>query len=86
MKRSTKDTVSGKLHEVRGSVKQKLGRAVNDRRLGKPKASLRRFLGRSKRRSAKWRKSSGNDRCSSASTGRRQTGPVDARMRREGSY
>ena len=30
MKRSTKDTVSGKLHEVRGSVKQKLGRAAND--------------------------------------------------------
>ncbi len=30
MKRSTKDTAKGKFHEVKGSVKQKLGRAAND--------------------------------------------------------
>ena len=30
MKRSTKDTTKGKFHEVKGSVKQKLGRTAND--------------------------------------------------------
>jgi uncharacterized protein YjbJ (UPF0337 family) len=30
MKQSTSDKASGKFHEVKGSVKQKIGRATND--------------------------------------------------------
>jgi uncharacterized protein YjbJ (UPF0337 family) len=30
MKRSTKDKAIGRLHEIRGKVKQKIGRVTND--------------------------------------------------------
>lgn len=30
MKQSTKDKAKGKLHEVKGKVKEKVGRAIND--------------------------------------------------------
>jgi uncharacterized protein YjbJ (UPF0337 family) len=30
MKDSTKDQIAGKTHEVKGAVKEKVGRAVND--------------------------------------------------------
>jgi uncharacterized protein YjbJ (UPF0337 family) len=30
MKKSTKDKATGKFHEVKGKVKEKLGRATND--------------------------------------------------------
>lgn len=33
MKRSTKDKAKGKFHEVKGKVKEKVGRAANDRKL-----------------------------------------------------
>jgi uncharacterized protein YjbJ (UPF0337 family) len=33
MKRSTKDTAKGKLHKVKGRVKQMVGRATKNRRL-----------------------------------------------------
>jgi uncharacterized protein YjbJ (UPF0337 family) len=33
MKQSTKDQAKGKLHEVKGKVKEKIGRAINNPRL-----------------------------------------------------
>jgi uncharacterized protein YjbJ (UPF0337 family) len=33
MKKSTKDKAKGKFHEVKGKVKQKIGRATNNPRL-----------------------------------------------------
>jgi len=33
MKQSSKDQVKGKLHEVKGKVKEKVGRATNDSNL-----------------------------------------------------
>jgi uncharacterized protein YjbJ (UPF0337 family) len=33
MKQSTKDQAKGKLHEVKGEVKEKIGRATNNPRL-----------------------------------------------------
>lgn len=33
MKQSTKDQAKGKLHEVKGKVKEKIGRATNNPRL-----------------------------------------------------
>lgn len=30
MKNSTKDRVAGKVHEVKGAIKEKVGRATND--------------------------------------------------------
>jgi uncharacterized protein YjbJ (UPF0337 family) len=33
MKRSTKDQAKGKMHEVKGKVKEKVGRATNSPRL-----------------------------------------------------
>jgi hypothetical protein len=52
MKSSTKDKAQGTFHEVKGKVKEKVGRATTIP-TWKPKARSKNSLGRSKRNSAK---------------------------------
>ena len=57
MKPSTKNKAKGTFHEVKGKVKEKVGRATNNPDL-EAEGQVEQIGGRSKRKSAKWRKSS----------------------------
>ncbi len=59
MKQSTKDRARGKFHEVKGKVKEKVGRATNDPDL-EAEGQVENIGGKVQRKSAKWRDSSGN--------------------------
>ena len=48
MKTSTKDKIKGSFHEVKGAIKEEVGKATNDRNLkakGKPKRRRPKFNG-----------------------------------------
>ena len=59
MRRSTKDTVKGTLHEVKGKVKEKMGRSTTTS-AWKPKAGSKKSVGKCRRKSAEWRRLSEN--------------------------
>ena len=60
MEPSTKDEVAGKVHEVKGKIKEKAGQLTNNPDLEEPKARAKTSAGNSKRKSAKWRRFSAN--------------------------
>ena len=59
MKPSTKDKAKGKFHEVKGKVKEKVGRATNKPDL-EAEGQGEKIGERSKRKSPRWRKFSEN--------------------------
>jgi uncharacterized protein YjbJ (UPF0337 family) len=59
MKRSTTDKARGEFHEVKGKVKEKVGRATNNLNL-EAEGQNEKIRGKVQRKSARWRKSSGN--------------------------
>jgi len=61
MKRSIRDKAKGTFHEVKGKVKERIGRATTIPNW-KPGARSKRRVGRPKRKSANWRKPSENSR------------------------
>ena len=63
MKRSIKDEAKGTFHEVKGKVKEQDWTSDEQSQLGSREARSKRQVGRSKRKSAKWRESSENSRC-----------------------
>ena len=56
MKPSTEDEIAGKVHEVNGTIKEKVGQVTNDSDW-KAQASLRTLPGKSRRTSAGLKKS-----------------------------
>ena len=73
MKQSTKDKAKGKFHEVKGKVKQMVGRVTNNPNL-EAEGLVEKIGGKVQRRSARWKKSSENNDYGSACAGRSNTG------------
>ena len=65
MKESTKDTVEGTVHEVKGAIKSHVGKLTNDTEL-EAEGSWRRFPAQSRRKSRRWKKSSKNRKAGAA--------------------